>query len=57
MRGERLGLLGLQGTLTIHALRAAKAIALAAGRARAGHHRSIDDYLKSAAENVRERSK
>jgi hypothetical protein len=54
MRGERLR---LQGTLTAHALRAAKAIALAAGRTSAGHHRFIDDYLKSTAENVREGSK
>jgi len=54
MRGERLC---LQGTLTAHALRAAKAIALAAGRASAGYHRFIDDHLKSTAENVREGSK
>jgi len=54
MRGERLR---LQGTLTAHALRAAKAIALAAGQARAGRHRFIDDHLKSTAENVREGSK
>ena len=35
----------------------AKAMALAAGRARAGHHRSIDDYLKSTTGNGREGSK
>jgi len=39
------------------ALRAAKAIALAAGRTSASHHRFIDDNLKSTAENVREGSK
>jgi hypothetical protein len=53
MRGERLR---LQGTLTAHSLRAAKAIALAAGRG-AGHHRFVDDHPKSTAENLREGSK